>query len=500
MRFAVIAMEILFFLVVAYFALYVLLELRILLISRKLGRGQSHAPARPALSVPSVLSASDFFPPVAVLLPICNETSVIDRLVPAVCKLDYPPNLLEILVLDDSTDETSDRAFALVASHAACGCPVRYLKRNSRTGFKAENLRYGVSHAQADFFAVFDADFVPPPDFLLQTIPCFKNDKLGYLQTGIGYINRDASFLTKFQAAEMQHQQFVTAGLRADGNMASLSGSSCVWRRTCLEALGGWNATTATEDVDIGYRAQLDDWEYAYLKDVVSLSVLPETVSAFRIQRERWGRGLLHSAFRHGMRIFRRRMSMTKRLYAISMMFSSLLLVSIYCLFLLTLPLTWAKPFEGTAFGVVCMLFFVLVAVWGAGNVAASQMWEALGKGGSALKKCLGLYGYIAMFLPMSLYYSAGGVRALMGVYEEFNTTPKGKDETSFVKPQIDAVLFYGEVFSFFYSCAALAVAAYTKYYSMLPFNITACVAFAMVLYWGWRDKAARAGKTYAGH
>src|SRR5690606_6525597 len=130
----------------------------------------------------------------------------------------------------------------------------------------------------------------------------------------------------------MGHQQYVTMGLSEDGNMASLTGSSCVWRKACIEALGGWNASTVTEDVDLGYRAQFDDWKYAYLRDVVSMSVLPETVSAFRVQRERWGRGLIHSGFKHVRKMLRQSMPFMKRLHAIATMFSSVLLASIYVL------------------------------------------------------------------------------------------------------------------------------------------------------------------------
>lgn len=483
MRFVVMAMETLFFIVVACFAVYVLLELRMVLISRKVERQKG-------FGVKTLMpAASDFCPGVGVLLPVCNESSVIEGLITAACNLDYPKQMLDILVLDDSTDHTREKARALVAEKAAQGANIRYLRRDQRTGGKADNLRFGIKHTRADFFVIFDADFIPPSDFLRKTLPCFTDPKLGYLQTGIGYANRDASFLTRFQAAEMQHQQYVTVGLRADGQMASLSGSSCVWRRACIESLGGWNAETATEDVDLGYQAQLNNWTYGYLKEVVSLSILPETVSAYRVQRERWGRGLIHSAFKHGKQLFTRKMALTKRLYAISMMFSSLLLVSIYCLFLLTLPLTWGQTFEGLMFMGGCMVFFTLVAVWGYANLVASQMWESIGKDGSFKYRFLGLYGYIALFLPMSLYYAIGGIRALFGVYNEFNVTPKGEDEDQWIKPKIDRVLFWGEVFSFLYSCAAIGIAIHTQYYMLLIFNITACVAFGMMLYWGWKDR-----------
>ena len=324
------AAEAVFLLVVCYFALYVLLELRVLLISRKTEqRRQTEKRKLTRMAASSFDLAQGDAPPVSVLLPICNEAAVVERLIDAVCRLDYPVQALEILVLDDSSDQTSTMAMARVDYHAGRGVPIRFIRRADRSGFKAGNLLHGIRQSSGDFFVIFDADFVPPQDFLLRTIPCFQDPKLGFLQTGIGYENSHVSFLTRFQAMEMGHQQYVTVGLSEDGDMASLSGSSCVWRQACVEALGGWNASTVTEDVDLGYRAQFGDWKYAYLRDVVSMSILPESISAFRVQRERWGRGLIHSAFKHVRQMFRQRMPFMKRLHAISMMFSSFLLASI---------------------------------------------------------------------------------------------------------------------------------------------------------------------------
>ena len=357
-----------FLVVVIYFALYVLLELRVLLISRKVERRRLTELARPSSELEDT-----FRPPVSVFLPICNESAVVERLIDAACRLRYPANALEILVLDDSTDGTSGLARAKVEHYAALGVNIRLIQRQNRKGYKAGNLVNGIRQSSGEFFAIFDADFVPPEDFLLKTIPCFKDTQLGFLQTGIGYENRDKSFLTRFQAMEMGHQQYVTVGLSEDGDMASLSGSSCVWRKACVEALGGWNASTVTEDVDLGYRAQLGDWHYAYLRDVVSMSVLPETVSAFRVQRERWGRGLIHSAFKHVRQMFRQPMPLMKRMHAISMMFSSVLLASIYVLVLLSLPLNYLIDFEGATIHWAALAFFGLVAIWALDNAFGAR-------------------------------------------------------------------------------------------------------------------------------
>lgn len=482
-------MECVFYAVIACFAVYVLLELRMVRVSGKVeGRRLSEIPLRPE-------GEQGQYPRVAVLLPVCNESGVIRRLVDAVCALEYPREQLEIAVLDDSTDVTSDLARSLVEERAAGGVNIRYLRRRSRRCSKAGNLSYGVGQIDAEFLAIFDADFVPPRDFLLKTIPCFRDPRLGFLQTGIDYENRNASFLTQFQAMEMGHQQFVTVGLSEEGNMASLSGSSCVWRRACMEAMGGWKAATATEDVDIGYKAQLGNWKYAYLKDVVSMSILPETVSAFRVQRERWGRGLIHSAFRHGGRMLRTKMPLMKRLHAVSMMFSSLLLASIYCLFLLSLPLTLFVQFEGAGFVLAALAFFALVAVWGFANLAGSPMWDDFAGGRGAVRMLPHVYAYVSLFLPMALYYFVGGIRAARGVFEEFNRTPKGGDEVCAQRPRIDAWLQRGEVFSLAYAVLTTVAGVATGNVVLLPISVTACLGFGMILLWGMRDGRERGSK-----
>lgn len=471
-----------FLVVVVYFALYVLLEMRVFLISRKVERHK-------LTEIDSLTEAeADHWPLVSVLLPICDESEVVERLIDGACRLQYPADLLEILILDDSSDGTTDLALAKVADYVAQGVDIRLLKRRDRKGYKAGNLVNGIQQSRGEFFAIFDADFVPPVDFLVKTISCFKDPKLGFLQTGISYENRDTSFLTRFQAMEMGHQQYVTVGLSEDGDIASLSGSSCVWRKVCVDALGGWNDSTVTEDVDLGYRAQFGDWKYVYLRDVVSMSVLPETISAFRIQRERWGRGLIHSGFKHFKRMLMQRMPLVKRMHAISVMFSSMLLASIYVLIVLSLPLTYLVHFDGVGMRWGTLAFFGLVALWALENTLAAHKGARFDRKRNILKDLWDSYRYIAMFLPMAWYYFIGGVRALFGVYGGFHRTPKGRDGYRAIKPRINAVLLIGEIFTFIYSAISMVIGFKERNFFLIPLNVTVCVGFGMVLYWTFQE------------
>jgi cellulose synthase (UDP-forming) len=483
-----------FLAVVVYFAVYVLLELRVFFISQKVERRKLIELVHSTVKAEAENEAIHW-PSVSVLLPIRNESEVVERLIDAACRLQYPGGLLEILVLDDSSDRTTGLARGRVDLHAAQGVDIRLIKRQNRKGYKAGNLVNGIQQSRGEFFAIFDADFVPPGDFLLKTIPCFKDSKLGFLQTGIGYENRDVSFLTRFQAMEMGHQQYVTVGLSEDGDMASLSGSSCVWRKTCVDALGGWNASTVTEDVDLGYRAQFGEWNYAYLRDVVSMSTLPETISAYRIQRERWGRGLIHSGFKHCKQMLSQRMPLIKRMHAISVMFSSVLLASIYVLILLSLPLTYLVHFDGAGMRWGALVFFGLVALWGLENVFGARRGARVSDRSNVLKDLWDIYLYISMFLPMAWYYFVGGMRALFGVHGDFHRTPKGKDGYGVTVPRINSVLLAGEIFTFFYSLSAVWVAWRSANYFLIPLNVTGCIGFGMALYWSWQERCAHRRK-----
>jgi cellulose synthase (UDP-forming) len=478
-----------FLIVVAYFALYVLLEFRVFFISRRVERRKL-----PELGYSTADPETDIWPAVSVLLPIHNESAVVERLIDAACLLRYPAGLLEILVLDDSTDDTTELARAKSESYVRQGIDIRVIRRRDRKGYKAGNLVNGIKQSRGEFFAIFDADFVPSVDFLLKCIPFFKDQKLGFLQTGIGYENRDVSFLTRFQAMEMGHQQYVTVGLSEDGDMASLSGSSCVWRKVCVDALGGWNASTVTEDVDLGYRAQFGEWKYAYLRDVVSMSVLPETISAFRIQRERWGRGLIHSGFKHVRQMLLQRMPLMKRMHALSVMFSSVLLASIYVLILLSLPITGLVRFDGAYMRWGALAFFGLVVLWGLENAFGARRGARFDTKPNILKDLWDTYRYVALFLPMAWYYFVGGVRALFGVYGDFHRTPKGGDASRALVPPINRVLLAGEVFTFLYSAVAIGIGVEKGNYFLIPLNVTVCVGFGMALYWSWLEMRKHSG------
>ena len=235
-------------------------------------------------------------PRVTIQLPIFNEQFVIERLLEAISKLDYPLDRLDVQVLDDSTDETVAVARGLVEHYAARGFPVTYHHRSNREGYKAGALAEGMKSAKGEFVAIFDADFVPPPDFLMKTIHHLHDSKIGMVQTRWTHINRHYSFLTEVEAILLDgHFVLEHSGRARSGVFFNFNGTAGVWRRTTIEEAGGWQHDTLTEDTDLSYRAQLKGWKFIYLQDVECPAELPVEMTAFKTQQARWAKGLIQT-------------------------------------------------------------------------------------------------------------------------------------------------------------------------------------------------------------
>jgi cellulose synthase/poly-beta-1,6-N-acetylglucosamine synthase-like glycosyltransferase len=235
-------------------------------------------------------------PRVTVQLPIFNEQYVVDRLLQAACRLNYPREKLDIQLLDDSTDETVEVARGLVEHYAAQGFPITYIHRTNRAGFKAGALHEGLQVAKGEFVAIFDADFVPPPDFLLQIIHHFTDPKIGMVQTRWTHINRHYSFLTEVEAILLDGHFVLEHSARARNDVFfNFNGTAGLWRRRAIDDAGGWQHDTLTEDTDLSYRAQLNGWKFIYRQDVECPAELPVEMTAFKTQQARWAKGLIQT-------------------------------------------------------------------------------------------------------------------------------------------------------------------------------------------------------------
>jgi len=235
-------------------------------------------------------------PRVTIQLPLFNEQFVAERLLNTICELKYPLDKLDIQVLDDSTDETQAVARRLVEHYVDCGFSISYHHRTDRAGYKAGALAEGLKAAKGEFIAIFDADFVPPEDFLLRTIHHFTDPKVGMVQTRWTHINRNYSFLTEVEAILLDgHFVLEHAGRARSGVFFNFNGTAGIWRRAAVEDAGGWQHDTLTEDTDLSYRAQLKGWKFVYLQDVECPAELPIEMTAFKTQQARWAKGLIQT-------------------------------------------------------------------------------------------------------------------------------------------------------------------------------------------------------------
>jgi cellulose synthase/poly-beta-1,6-N-acetylglucosamine synthase-like glycosyltransferase len=246
---------------------------------------------------PEPLPPLRVLPTVTIQLPIFNEMYVADRLIDAVCEMDYPKDLLEIQVLDDSTDETREIAELAVRRHAARGFNICYLHRVDRRGYKAGALEAGLKESTGRFVAIFDADFIPASDFLQRTLPYFETDsKVGMVQARWGHINQDYSLLTKIQSILLDaHFVLEHGGRHRAGCFFNFNGTAGVWRREAIETAGGWQHDTLTEDLDLSYRAQLRGWQFVFLQDLVAPAEVPVEMNAFKSQQHRWAKGSIQT-------------------------------------------------------------------------------------------------------------------------------------------------------------------------------------------------------------
>jgi cellulose synthase/poly-beta-1,6-N-acetylglucosamine synthase-like glycosyltransferase len=237
---------------------------------------------------------------VTVQLPVYNELYVVKRLIDAVARLEYPRHRLQVQVLDDSTDETTRLAQARVTYHRARGLDIELVHRCKRHGFKAGALAHGLKTAKGEFIAIFDADFVPLPDFLRRTVPhLVAEPQLGFVQTRWGYLNPNYSALTQAQTIALDgHFVVEHLGRNQSGLLMNFNGTAGVWRREAIESSGGWQSDTLTEDVDLSFRAQLAGWQGRYLPEIEAPAELPPQMAAFKRQQARWATGAAQCLFK----------------------------------------------------------------------------------------------------------------------------------------------------------------------------------------------------------
>ncbi len=366
----------------------------------------------------------DDLPRVTVQLPIFNEQYVVDRLLDAVCRLDYPKDKLDIQLLDDSTDETVEVARILVDRYAALGHPVTYLHRDNREGFKAGALAEGLKTAKGEFVAIFDADFVPPPDFLLKCIHHFTDPKVGMVQTRWTHINRNYSLLTQVEAILLDGHFVLEHSARSrSGVFFNFNGTAGMWRRSAIDDAGGWEHDTLTEDTDLSYRAQLKGWKFLYLQDVECPAELPVEMTAFKTQQARWAKGLIQVSKKILPRVLKSDVSRHQKIEAVYHLTANISYPLMIVLSVLLLPAMIIRFYQGWFQMLYIDLPLFMASTFSISSFYLVSQKELFPK--SWLRSLLYLPLLMSLGIGLTITNTIAVLEALVGRETAFVRTPK---------------------------------------------------------------------------
>ena len=369
--------------------------------------------------VPPALSE---YPMVTVQLPLYNERYVVRRAISALARLDWPRERLQVQVLDDSTDMTTSIARRCIARYRRQGINMVLLHRTNRSGFKAGALNDGMESATGEFVAIFDADFVPAPDFLRRTVPyLIENRQLGFVQARWGHLNDGFSLLTLAQAIGFDGHFAIehTARERA-GWMTIFNGTCGVWRSECIRSCGGWDATMLTEDLDLSFRAQLAGWQGQTLLDVTVPGELPVQLAALKQQQFRWAKGITQCLLRRAGLLLRGPIPWSARIEALLQVTSYLSHALMLVAMLLILPLTWYNMLPGKALAVPGLAAFGPPLLYIFGQRALYPDWW---------RRLRALPVLILLGPGLALNSAVAVVEALLGIKTAFERTPKFRIE-----------------------------------------------------------------------
>ncbi|MFH1194202.1 MAG: cellulose synthase family protein [bacterium] len=427
---------------------------------------------------------------VTIQLPLYNELYVADRLINAVCEIDYPKDKMEIQVLDDSTDETVGIVANIVKQKQALGFDIKHVHRVNRSGYKAGALKEGLVTATGEFVAIFDADFIPKKDFLKKTMKYFTNDKIGMVQSRWEHLNEDYSILTRVQALALDGHFVIEQTVRNKaGFFIQFNGTGGIWRKECIEDSGNWQADTITEDLDLSYRAQLRGWKFIYLRDFTTPAELPSEMNALKAQQFRWTKGAVETAKKILPLVWKSKMPFRIKFHSTIHLTSNIVFPFILLAGILNVPLIFIKnagPYEH---------FFNFMAIFVIAFISSFIFYLFAQKDvHEDWRKKIALF---PIFMAGSMGFALNNTRAviegLMNRKSEFVRTPKfkivdKKDEFNANKYRAKKVDFsaYIELMLATYCFIGVVASIYFMEIASLPFQLMffsgfACVSFLSI-------------------
>ncbi|PYS12967.1 MAG: glycosyl transferase family 2 [Acidobacteria bacterium] len=367
-------------------------------------------------------------PRVTIQLPIYNEMYVVERLVEAACNVGYPRELLEIQVLDDSTDRTVEIAAACVEKYRESGFNIQYVHRANRKGFKAGALENGLNLATGELVAIFDADFIPAPNFLEDVVDYFSDPQVGMVQVRWGHINREYSLLTQVESVILDGHFIIEHGGRHfSGRFFNFNGTAGIWRRTAIESAGGWQHDTLTEDTDLSYRAQMAGWQFLYLPHIVCPAELPVEMNSFKSQQTRWEKGLSQTASKLLPQILRSELPWKIKIEAFFHLAANIAYPLMIALSFLLLPAMIVRFNQGWF-----QMLYIDLPLWLASTASVSTFYLI------SQKELYPDWRVRLRYLPflmtvgigLSVSNSKAVMEALLGIKSSFKRTPKYRIES----------------------------------------------------------------------
>ena len=374
----------------------------------------------------------DTYPEVCIQLPIYNEKHVVVELINCVLEIKYPADRLTIQILDDSTDETTAIISAHLASLTNNSVTVDHVRRTKREGFKAGALAYGMDLTTAEFFAIFDADFLPDPYFLLETLPKFKDSQVGVVQSRWGHNNESYSILTRAEGLMLDaHFSIEQLGRHGSGHFLNFNGTAGIWRRSCIDDAGGWQGDTLTEDLDLSFRAQIKKWKIDYLFHVISPAELPLTFNAYRNQQYRWSKGAAECFKKNAKKLWSANIGLGSKVIGTFHLLNSSLYIIMFLLLLTGPWVFYAQQhtealdsvyFWVTSFGMLVNLFLIVILFTGRVLCGKKSIRDMLYFFPTA-------FAFFSFSLGIATHMAFGVIQGYRSIKSEFVRTPKfGKE------------------------------------------------------------------------
>lgn len=431
-----------------YITMYCVMQFNLLYHYRKAAKkGEQILPTNTGIETPATetyTNTNATYPFVTVQLPIFNEMYVVERLIDNIAQFDYPRDRFEVHVLDDSTDESVEITRRKVEEWKAKGLNIEHIHRIDRKGYKAGALQEAMPLAKGEFIAIFDADFLPHPDFLKKTIPYFNDPKIGVVQTRWEHINEDYSLITKLQALQLNvHFTVEQKGREAGNYLLQFNGTAGVWRRQTIDEAGGWEADTLTEDLDLSIRAQLKGWRIKFLEEIGSPAELPAEMNSLKSQQFRWMKGGAETAKKMLPTVWKSDLSLWQKIQATVHLLSSTVFVFVFISGVFSVPLLFVlgdlieQGFSKNFFAWFMIGLLSIIAVYYTANLQspARHKEEDFGK---SLYKFVFLFPlFLALSMGLSLHNSVAVIQGYRGKKSPFVRTPKFNIQTlrdTFVK------------------------------------------------------------------